>query len=203
MRLLRISRPKGFTIIETMIVLAIAGLILMIVFLAVPPLERNARNNERKHDVSLLTSEIINYYYDNQSLPGGPSGPTGGECFQYNVVPAPGNCPQAATFFENLTKEFSFYKNIDQFFYATDYTEPYFSTWCTSTNYNPTCSGGHRLISSTVFSANDIFIDTSSVCTGNGTEYWSSNYYDVIIAYALESGSGHLNYQCQGMQLHG
>jgi prepilin-type N-terminal cleavage/methylation domain-containing protein len=34
----------GFTIIEVMIVLAIAGLILLIVFLAVPALEREARN---------------------------------------------------------------------------------------------------------------------------------------------------------------
>lgn len=86
-----------------MIVLAVGGLILMIVFLAVPPLERNARNNARKNDVSLLTSEILSYYYNNQSLPGGPSGPTGGECFQYNINPAPGGCPEAAKFFESLT----------------------------------------------------------------------------------------------------
>ena len=126
----------------------------------------------------------------------------GGECFQYNINPAPGGCPEAAKFFESLTKELSYYKNIDQFFYATDYTEPYFSTWCTPTNHNPTCYNGHRLISSTVFSADDIFIDTSSVCTGNGTEYWSNDYNDVIIAYALETGSGKLNYQCQGLHLH-
>jgi prepilin-type N-terminal cleavage/methylation domain-containing protein len=39
------KREAGFTIIEVLIVLAIAALILLIVFLAVPALQRNARNN--------------------------------------------------------------------------------------------------------------------------------------------------------------
>ena len=36
-------KESGFTIVEVMIVLAIAGLILAIVFIAVPALQRNAR----------------------------------------------------------------------------------------------------------------------------------------------------------------
>ncbi len=46
----------GFTIIEVMIVLAIAGLIMLIVFLAVPALQRNARNTQRKEDVGRVGS---------------------------------------------------------------------------------------------------------------------------------------------------
>ena len=49
---------KGFTIIEIMIVLAIAGLILLIVFLAVPALQRNSRNTQRKNDVSALLGGV-------------------------------------------------------------------------------------------------------------------------------------------------
>jgi prepilin-type N-terminal cleavage/methylation domain-containing protein len=45
---------KGFTIIEVLIVLAIAGLILLIVFLAVPALQRNSRNTTAKNDASQL-----------------------------------------------------------------------------------------------------------------------------------------------------
>jgi prepilin-type N-terminal cleavage/methylation domain-containing protein len=45
---------KGFTIIEVLIVLAIAGLILLIVFLAVPALQRNSRNTQRKTDVGRI-----------------------------------------------------------------------------------------------------------------------------------------------------
>lgn len=55
---LKKSNGKGFTIIEVMIVLAIAGLILLIVFLAVPALQRNSRNTQRKNDASAVASGI-------------------------------------------------------------------------------------------------------------------------------------------------
>ncbi len=55
-----LKRPKqsnrGFTIIEVLIVLAIAGLILLIVFLAVPALQRNSRNTQRKSDVARIAA---------------------------------------------------------------------------------------------------------------------------------------------------
>lgn len=47
-----IKKQKGFTIIEVLIVLAIAGLIILIVFLAVPALQRNSRNTQRSNDAS-------------------------------------------------------------------------------------------------------------------------------------------------------
>jgi prepilin-type N-terminal cleavage/methylation domain-containing protein len=49
---------KGFTIIEVLIVLAIAGLIMLIVFLAVPALQRNARNQSRQSDGAKLSAAI-------------------------------------------------------------------------------------------------------------------------------------------------
>jgi prepilin-type N-terminal cleavage/methylation domain-containing protein len=49
---------KGFTIIEVLIVLAIASLIMLIVFLAVPALQRNWRNQQRHRDASLLYAAI-------------------------------------------------------------------------------------------------------------------------------------------------
>ncbi len=52
------KNQKGFTIIEVLIVLAIAGLIILIVFLAVPALQRNSRNTQRKNDVSALMSAL-------------------------------------------------------------------------------------------------------------------------------------------------
>jgi prepilin-type N-terminal cleavage/methylation domain-containing protein len=57
------DRQQGFTIIEVLIVLAIAGLILLIVFLAVPALQRNSRDTQRRNDVSRLlgaSQEVIN-----------------------------------------------------------------------------------------------------------------------------------------------
>ncbi len=56
---------KGFTIIEVLIVLAIAGLIMMVVFLAVPALQRNARNTQRKSDVSAVLGSVSEYTSNN------------------------------------------------------------------------------------------------------------------------------------------
>jgi prepilin-type N-terminal cleavage/methylation domain-containing protein len=52
---------EGFTIIEVMIVLAIAALILLVVFLAVPALQRSQRNNARKSDASRVAAAIVDF----------------------------------------------------------------------------------------------------------------------------------------------
>jgi prepilin-type N-terminal cleavage/methylation domain-containing protein len=58
-------KQNGFTIIEVLIVLAIAGLIMLIVFLAVPALQRNQRNNARKNDVSRIGGAVSEFYSNN------------------------------------------------------------------------------------------------------------------------------------------
>lgn len=59
------KRKEGFTIIEVLIVLAIAGLILLVVFLAVPALQRNARNTTRKSDVAAVLAGVSEYVNNN------------------------------------------------------------------------------------------------------------------------------------------
>ena len=59
------KKQKGFTIIETMIVLAVAGLIMLIVFLAVPALQRSSRNTQRKNDAGNIVSAITTYTTNN------------------------------------------------------------------------------------------------------------------------------------------
>ena len=49
---------KGFTIIEVLIVLAIAGLIMLTVFLAVPSLQRSSRNTQRQNDATKVAAAI-------------------------------------------------------------------------------------------------------------------------------------------------
>lgn len=62
---------KGFTIIEVLIVLAIAGLIMLIVFLAVPALQRNSRNTETRNEASRLLTTINEWITNNNgSMPG-------------------------------------------------------------------------------------------------------------------------------------
>jgi len=57
----KVKKEKGFTIIEVALVLAIAGLIFLVVFLAVPALQRNQRDDARKRDVSLVVQAVLNY----------------------------------------------------------------------------------------------------------------------------------------------
>jgi prepilin-type N-terminal cleavage/methylation domain-containing protein len=65
-------KEGGFTIIEVLIVLAIAGLIMLIVFLAVPALQRTSRNTQRKNDASAISSAVANFISNNGgTLPAG------------------------------------------------------------------------------------------------------------------------------------
>ena len=52
---------KGFTIIEVVLVLAVAGLIFMMIFLILPVLQRAERDNERKQEASRILAAINEY----------------------------------------------------------------------------------------------------------------------------------------------
>ena len=56
---------KGFTIIEVLIVLAIAGLIMLVVFLAVPALQRNARNTSKRSDAAKALGAVAEFTANN------------------------------------------------------------------------------------------------------------------------------------------
>ena len=64
---------KGFTIIEVALVLAIGALIFLVVFLAVPALQRNQRNDARKRDISNVVEAVTDYNSNNpgKALPSG------------------------------------------------------------------------------------------------------------------------------------
>ena len=57
---------KGFTIIEVVLVLAIAGLIFLGVFLALPALQRNQRDTQRKNDMSRFKAAYHQYSANNK-----------------------------------------------------------------------------------------------------------------------------------------
>jgi len=59
------SKSEGFTIIEVLIVLAIAGLIMVVVFLAVPALQRSGRNNALSASANATLSAVGNYTSNN------------------------------------------------------------------------------------------------------------------------------------------
>jgi prepilin-type N-terminal cleavage/methylation domain-containing protein len=72
------KRQEGFTIIEVLIVLAIAAVILLIVFLAVPALQRNSRNNSIRNDAASVLAGVNDFISNNNgNLPTGPASQTG------------------------------------------------------------------------------------------------------------------------------
>jgi len=57
---------KGFTIIEVVLVLAIAGLIFLMVFIALPALQAGQRDTARKNDASTVLSAVNTYVSGNR-----------------------------------------------------------------------------------------------------------------------------------------
>ena len=66
------SQKPAFTIIEVVLVLAIAGLIFLMVFIALPALQRNQRDTQRKNDMARLKTAMDSYKSNNRgNLPWG------------------------------------------------------------------------------------------------------------------------------------
>ncbi len=105
--------PGGFTIVETMLVLAVAGFIMLVVLMAIPALERSSRNDQRKQDIQAILGAVSHYklsnsgsmpdsgsnflkytqltYYDSNVtyLPGGIGRPATTGINMYTVSPTP------------------------------------------------------------------------------------------------------------------
>lgn len=61
-----LKKDKGFTLIEIVLVLAIAGLILVIVFLAVSGAQKSRRDTQRKNDVARIAASLESYASNNK-----------------------------------------------------------------------------------------------------------------------------------------
>ena len=64
-----INSKKGFTIIEVVLVLAIAGLIFLMVFIAYPALRRSQSDTQRRNDLSRFISQLAQYKANNRKVP--------------------------------------------------------------------------------------------------------------------------------------
>ena len=60
------TKKQGFTIIEVVLVLAIAGLIFLMVFIALPALQRNQRDTQRRNDLGTFKSQMQSYATNNR-----------------------------------------------------------------------------------------------------------------------------------------
>lgn len=60
------SLKSGFTIIEVVLVLAIAGLIFLMVFIALPALQRSQRDSQRKNQAQTVIDGAIRKIANNK-----------------------------------------------------------------------------------------------------------------------------------------
>ena len=60
------ENKNGFTIIEVVLVLAIAGLIFLMVFIALPQLQRAQRDTQRRNDVARVMTALTQYQTNNK-----------------------------------------------------------------------------------------------------------------------------------------
>lgn len=61
------KNKQGFTIIEVVLVLAIAGLIFLMVFVALPTLQRSQRDTARRNDMSRVDTAMTQYITNHSS----------------------------------------------------------------------------------------------------------------------------------------
>jgi len=86
------SQSNGFTIIEVVLVLAIAGLIFMMVFIALPALQRSQRDTQRKSDLARALTAVSNYTSANRGkLPSGRTGVGSWATFVTNYIEVGGD----------------------------------------------------------------------------------------------------------------
>ncbi len=98
-----LAQKEGFTIIEVLFVLAIAGVMLFLVFQAIPALQRSSRNNQRNHDAATILAAVSHYELNH-------SGNFPGQCYG-GFVPPPGithDC-DSTRFNKNLQPKLTYY----------------------------------------------------------------------------------------------
>jgi prepilin-type N-terminal cleavage/methylation domain-containing protein len=159
---------QGFTIIEIMIVLAIAGLILLIVFLAVPSLERSARNTERKHDAEFIATSRELYDEDNGTVVEQATGVCDGN---------PDDDAGFTTFCGDITQGLSYYTPSDVTIIDNGYIPP--------TSF-PTVT------------TNTIVTESFLTCNGSLSAPTTTNAdpTDAVVLYALELANGEQENLC-------
>ena len=186
-----IKTKKGFTIIEVVLVLAVAGLIFMMVFLALPALQRSQKDTQRRDQLSSLVTQIIQYQANNRNkIPTGQGtvtpDPTTGEVAD-DAKPA-----DLASFYRNyLLAGGDVFEDPNGNPYALEIVS------CQKDGKTPTSNGVDCAIqrASDTFEnqAYKILITYSSSCEGE-TIKSNTGARKVTVAYKLEGGGTF----CQG-----
>ncbi len=161
---------EGFTIVETLIVLAIAALIITIVLIAVPALQRSAANTNILHDAQDIASTIQTFEGNNQGTLPGYIGQNGSNVCIALAAPAVGSSSSC---------------NGDQA--KVQGSDQVASTSGSTTAVGYKASGG---AGSNFVGPGGIFVDLQAQCgTQGNTNTPTANIRGVAIFYPIEASS--------------
>lgn len=178
---------QGFTIIEIMIVLAIAGLIMLIVFLAVPALQRSARNTSRKNDAGNFSSQLSTWISNNNGDLPGTELP--GTTYSQN------QCNTDVTDIASNSIKLGYYTPSDfSCAPSPSYTGAEINACQSSgTQAGTTCVGTENVVVDEGVVCNSPLQPQQAMVTTNGA---STRSY--VVLYAVENGNSGLSPQCIG-----
>ena len=171
----------GFTIIEVALTIAIAGLIFLMIFIALPWLRASQRDTKRREDLIHFISEVKTFQQKNRgALPGVGENPG---IITWDDASSTVNPPAAASWSE-------FYRDYLKESFEDPDGEHY-----TLYNIGPCSSGGIVDGECDMANANDtifpndyrIIVVSSATCKGNSIVQ-SSNPRRLAAMYALETG---------------
>lgn len=164
------DRRNGFTIIETMLAMAVGALIIAVMLMAIPSLQRSSHNNERRQDVQAILAAVSHYRLSNSgAMPDSSSDFLKNAKLSYynkNVKYVP---PDTATD-----------DGINVYIYS-DWTSAPASVKATD-SLNETSVYNHEKCDAS---------QGNRQATRQG-----AGFSDIVALYAIETGSG-VSYQCQ------
>jgi prepilin-type N-terminal cleavage/methylation domain-containing protein len=169
------SQHAGFTIIETMFAIAIGGIIILLVFEAIPALNRSGHNHSRRQDVATILEAVSHYEVSH-------SGNVPDSCYG-DVDDPPNDLLGCKTAFLGNT-QLKFYPMTDITFtpQSSDSSATY-----TSGSFLPETRD--TIVSVTNYHRCNESVDKN---TQN-----AAGYFDVIALYFVEKSGGQYELQCQ------
>lgn len=170
----------GFTIIEVILVLAIAGLIFLMVFIALPTLNRSQRDSKRQRDMGTVANAITKYQQNNNGkLPTAPSkvDATESEALPECSTTSTSSAKSAQCFIRNYLNAVNATEN--------EFQDP--SGWYYGIDFQ-ILSNGDADMGAGEFDEHIIYVYEHGECDGETAKY-SPNARDYAVVYKFE-GSG-------------
>ena len=168
------QNTNGFTIIEVVLVLAIAGLIFLMVFIAFPALARTQRDSRRRDDISVLLKKVKDYQTNNRGAL-----PTGlGSGVDYNTAIGTNKFSWAAFYHNYLGSGFT---DPNGSYYKIDIVQ------CSGASNAGTVCSNELSGTNPTFPAN-MRIVIQATCDGGEKAVATNNPRKIAVQYKLEGG---------------